>query len=315
MNKDLLNILLKIYGINDIEAEEMMKIIYENKTKFQGFIDKMEELDSFIKKTSGIRYEFYNKKSLELFDNCYANIRKNINYLYTGYFFSTLARNNDLSNRCRINIRMKMDNYEFPLEEHLIKYGIEEIYHHDEIYKEYAKYPDFFAHLTLKSVTRNISMVLRETLNYKLEENNKEIRELFKRYIFNGNENEYKNFYRILVFVRNVFSHNIDYEIRLNEDDYKIQKERLGEKGITFINFKFNKGILIKDDIDINIDFNSLSPGDLYEDKISTKQTILFIMFCHNSILYLNNLRLKPFQMRSDIYFLLNALGKESDMT
>lgn len=123
-----------------------------------------------------------------------------------------------------------------------------------------------------------------------------EIRKLFLKDIFGNNKEVFDNFDGVVRFIRNTFSHNIRDRIDLKIKDYEAQyKYYLKNKRTSIINFFFDyikSPIPIKREtyiIEINIDFNKIKDGVVYTDIISEYQTILFIEFCYNCMIYLKN--------------------------
>lgn len=152
-------------------------------------------------------------------------------------------------------------------------------------------------HFVITNVVRQVSVAIYQGICDKKNKNSKLAKDLFLGIVFENNEDLFKEFCRLTKFIRNVFSHNINDQIKLEETTYDEQKKYLAKEGAAKINFSFNykdykhfkDRMQIKPNtdyiVDININFEKMEPGKLYNDVINEYQNLMFIEFCYNCIL------------------------------
>ncbi|MBW2598889.1 MAG: hypothetical protein JRC60_02065 [Deltaproteobacteria bacterium] len=125
--------------------------------------------------------------------------------------------------------------------------------------------------------------------------NDKEIKKLFLKHIFENDEEACNNFDGVVRFIRNTFSHNIRDRLELREKDSKRQINYLKNKGKSTLDFFFDYAKspiptnIESYTVKIDIDFNQIKDGVVYTDIISEYQTLLFIELCYNCMVYLKD--------------------------
>jgi len=222
---------------------------------------------------------------IEIFDNTIETIVMYHKYLHLGFFYTQLSKRADLSPDA-MNIYIGSGSNPYVLRKHLIQDYLKAIYNESPT-------SDVFPHLILNNAIRGISMAMFEALR------NKEIRILLSDVIFSGDSEAFNNFYEITKFIRHTFSHNMRDSIELKRSDYEgnswKQIDRLTNKGKSSINFFFDYAqspipIMIPDyTLNIDVELDSIQDGVIYTDIISEYQTLLFIEFCYNSMVYIRS--------------------------
>lgn len=221
----------------------------------------------------GGKFMIMNQKSKKIFIDSFETSVMYYRYLHLGCFYSQLSKRESLSCKAK-DIWVNFDKNKFLLREDVIKSSLEDMYNKWQS-------PDFFYHLILNNSIRGITMALFEALKEE------EIKELFLKHFFKNRKEAYDNFEGVLRFIRNTFSHNIRDRIELRKEDY------LRKKGKSNLNFFFdyaefpvpiNKENYI---VKIDIDFDQIKEEVIYTDIISEYQTLLFIEFCYNCMVYL----------------------------
>lgn len=101
----------------------------------------------------------------------------------------------------------------------------------------------------------------------------------FEDYIKKKLNTQFGDYKKLVFFLRNFFSHNIDKQFRIHSEDIASPKSRN-----TLINLKIDSKSLNLSgpeiDLDINLDFSKINGGDKLTDLISLEKIFLFADFC-----------------------------------
>lgn len=218
------------------------------------------------------------QKSIDIFNVINTKIEWYYQYMHIGYFFSHLIKKEDLSVKV-CDLPITIGNKTYILKKDDIRYSLRHMYMWQNSQQ--------FSHLIYVNTTHGIMIAMFEILK-----NNQDVQDLFKEYIFINDEESYWNFREILMFIRDVFSHQYEDKFRLKKDDYERQKKEMKKNGDNIIvDFSFdykNLPVPIEDlPIKIYIDFNNIKEGDLYTEIITDEQTMSFVKLCYNCMQYL----------------------------
>jgi hypothetical protein len=148
-----------------------------------------------------------------LLDDALLLVEQNFYFLHAGEFFDTVSRQTDLSRFYDPRIYKKFDN----ASAYIFNPGIiQEIM--GEALLTPREQPTLFEYFILFNAIRGICMATVEAV--KLESP-------FREYMKTKLGGRFEDFVDIVSFVRNVLSHNIHAEIRLDEKDFKGTRERI----------------------------------------------------------------------------------------
>jgi len=148
-----------------------------------------------------------------LVDDALLLIEQNFYFLHAGEFFDVVSRQTDLSQHYDPRIYKKFDNTSAYLFNPAI---IREIM--ADALQTPEEQPTLFEYFITFNAIRGICMATIEAV--KLESP-------FRKYMQEKLGSRFEDFVDIVSFVRNVLSHNIHAEIRLDEKDFKGTRERI----------------------------------------------------------------------------------------
>ena len=148
-----------------------------------------------------------------LLDDALLLIEQNFYFLHAGEFFDAVSRQTDLSQHYDPRIYKKFDDATAYFFNPAI---IEEIM--EDAAQTPALQPTLFEYFVELNAIRGICMALVEAVKLKSP---------FRTYMQQKLDSRFEDFVDIVSFVRNVLSHNIHAEIRLDEKDFKGTRERI----------------------------------------------------------------------------------------
>jgi hypothetical protein len=204
-------------------------------------------------------------------------VEQNFYFLHVGEFFGTLSKTNDYS-ESQMYIKRDFDKahtYNFnPL---IIKEVLKDSFDSEDItlFEYFVEFNSF----------RGICMAMVEALRLDSP---------FKDFMKSRLQDRYEDFFDITSFVRNVLSHNIHAQIKLNEKDYAGTLKRIRRmKRDTDIFFDFNyvRDLPEISSPDINygftcrIDFKSLEEGMPFLEIISHWELMMLSELCFNLVM------------------------------
>ncbi len=209
------------------------------------------------------------KNSLDLIQSYYR-------FLYLGLFLEDIIKESDFSWLAKdVKIKTWTDT-QFTLKKKTIENLLTEIYNNPE--KQ-----NIFWFFTQISMFRWIAATIKELL---------EVRNDFRSFLQDNLKWQYFQFEQSISFIRNVLSHNTQFNIKLKSHDYKSQKIYLLERGKTNINLNFNYNKIFPKYwswsesywYNIKINFKRLNPWDSFFDIISVHKLFLLSESCYNMI-------------------------------
>ncbi|WP_458701321.1 hypothetical protein ACKGJI_04205 [Sulfurospirillum sp. 1307] len=204
-------------------------------------------------------------------------VEQNFYFLHVGEFFGTLSKTNDYS-ESQMYIKRDFDKahtYNFnPL---IIKEVLKDSFDSEDItlFEYFVEFNSF----------RGICMAMVEALRLDSP---------FKDFMKSRLQDRYEDFFDITSFVRNVLSHNIHAQIKLNEKDYAGTLKRIRRmKRDTdiFFDFKYVRDLPEISSPDINygftcrIDFKSLEEGMPFLEIISHWELMMLSELCFNLVM------------------------------
>lgn len=207
-------------------------------------------------------------------------VEQNFFFLHVGEYFSALSKHEDLSQK-PLQVQRKLDDgqmYEFHggiIHEVLKDASLRQS---DEI--------TLFEYFTEFNAFRGICMAMLEAL--RLEES------AFRNFIQIRFVDDYENLVDILSFVRNVLSHNIHAQIRLNAKDYDGTLKRIRRMSRDpNITFHFNYARDLPEigfpneeyGFTCKIDFSKLQEGMPFLDIISHWELFMLSELCFNLVM------------------------------
>ncbi|MDA3909228.1 MAG: hypothetical protein PF437_09065 [Sulfurimonas sp.] len=218
-------------------------------------------------------------KNSVLLEDALLLIEQNFYFLHGGEFFGDISKREDFS-QSNFNIKRKFDtNQTYSFNGAIIK----------EILKDAHETPQeditLFEYFVEFSAFRGICMAMVEALR---------IQSNFKSFMEERLSDQYEDFFDIISFVRNVLSHNIHAQIKLNEKDYAGTLKRIRRmKRDSNILFNliyardlpeigapdFNYGVTC------SVDFSSLEENMPFLDIISHWELMMLSELCFNFVM------------------------------
>jgi len=221
------------------------------------------------------------QETLIILKDAYETVRMYFMMLHLGSFYSNFSRQENLSLRARtiaISADLSKPEKKYYCDGYFIRDLLQEIYIN-------AHKVDLFNQLVLNNSIRGVAMSIFEALN------NKDIKDLFTKSFFNGDESKFSDFQKIVRFIRNTLSHNIRDRIEIRREDMTY-KGNVTYKGV--VKFQYNYSdfpvlLPIPYSVDIEVDFDKIQDGETYTDVISEYETLLFVELVHNFLFFLKN--------------------------
>jgi len=218
-----------------------------------------------------------NQDSIKAFQDAYEVAVMNFNFLHLGIFYAELSKREKLFEKAPSIIRISSGKY--TLRGDLLREKLNACYGR-------VGQPDFFSNLIITNAVRGISAAIFEVLK------DQSIEGLFKRNIFDNDEDAHNNFRGIVRFIRNTFSHNIRDQIEIRQKDFSRHLNDLRKIGSTELHFSSNYSKWPSStkppyEVGIIVNLGAIKDGSLYTDVISEYQTLLFIEFCYNCMVRL----------------------------
>lgn len=159
-----------------------------------------------------------------------SNIRQNIEllqwyyrYLYLWKFLEQIIKDNDFSQYSTDTLINTWEKTSFLLRWDFIEKTLSDIHQH-------ADKKNIFWYLTEINAFKWIFTVMREMID-----SNKHFQLFLKKKLWE----KYFDFDQIIRFSRNVLNHTINSGLKLKEEDFKIQKDYLKQKGKYTLDFEF----------------------------------------------------------------------------
>lgn len=221
-----------------------------------------------------------------LLDDALLLVEQNFYFLHVGEFFGELSKKEDLSNR-DLNVQRTFDesrNYIF--NSAIIKELLKDATLSNEI--------TLFEYFVEFNVFRGICMAMVEALRLEGP---------FRDFMQIRLGEQFEDFFDLVSFVRNVLSHNIHAQIKLNEKDYAGTLKRIRRhKRDTNILFNFSYANNLPEigspDVNYgftcNVDFEALEEGMPFLDIISHWELMMLSELCFNLVMAYRMLKQLP---------------------
>ena len=200
-----------------------------------------------------------------------------IDTLSVGEFFGELSKKKDYS-KLDLSIKRNFDKTQsYNFNTHIIKELLKDSYKSKEItlFEYFVEFNSF----------RGICMAMVEALRLESP---------FKEYMKSRLKSRYEDFFDITSFVRNVLSHNIHAQIKLNEKDYSgtlKRIRRMKRQSDIFFDFNYARDLPEIGSPDINygftcrVDFKNLKEGMPFLDIISHWELMMLSELCFNLVM------------------------------
>lgn len=207
-------------------------------------------------------------------DDILSLVQQNFYFLHVGKFLDEYIKRHDMSKEARdINI-ICTPHSGYKLSGARIKDSLSEIFNN-------GNQSSFFGHHIAWNAFRGIMMAI-----YEGKEETP-----FRDYLETKlTPDKYKHFEFIISFIRNVLSHNIEDEIRLNKTDFERTRKsfsKVCKTEIAQINFAYSRylpevKIPANYGFTIEVDFSKIKPGERFLDIISEFQLYMLSELCFN---------------------------------
>ncbi len=220
--------------------------------------------------------------SYAIIDDVISQIESNFICLHLGTFFSKFSLEQNLSTSAK-NIKLRFNDWRwFILSWYKIKDSLESLYINQEE-------ENFFSTFIEINAFRGILWAMLEWI-----EKDKKFKRWIEQII---TPNQTEAFRYTLRFTRNIFSHNIDPEMKLHEHDFRELQRKIvlinnwGIKNwVINLNIDYEK-LLPKSWIKnykfkIEIDFNTLKKGTKFYKIVPKADIYMLCEFCYNLIIY-----------------------------
>ncbi len=203
-------------------------------------------------------------------------VEHNFQFLHVGKFFDEYAKRNDIASEAKSLQVSFIDGKTYRLADNRISEALHS-------YFVTPNKPTIFGYLVEWNAFRGIGMAMLEGLKDA---------PLFSDFVKKFLGNRYEHFYHILSFIRNVLSHNIHSEIQLKKDNYEItrnQFKKIDPSGIAKFSIKYADDFPEANSprdygFKIEVDFQSLSPGNRFIEVISEWHLYMFSELCFNLV-------------------------------
>lgn len=204
-------------------------------------------------------------------------VEQNFHFLHVGEFFGELSKKEKLEEKNLAVSRVFDDIHTYSFNPDIIR----------ELLKDANNSKDItlFEYFVEFNAFRGISMAMVEALR---------LESCFREFMKERLGNQFEDFFDILSFVRNVLSHNIHAQIRLNEKDFAGTLKRIRRlKRDTNILFSINYATQLPQisspdmsyGFSCNIDFKSLKEGMPFLEIISHWELMLLCELCFNLVI------------------------------
>ncbi len=204
-------------------------------------------------------------------------VEQNFYFLHVGEFFAELSKQEDFSTK-ELSIKREFEDLKsYSFNPNIIEEVLKDAFGKREItlFEYFVEFNSF----------RGICMAMVEALRLDSP---------FRDYMMTKLGDRYEDFFDIVSFVRNVLSHNIHADIRLNEKDFSGTLKRIRRmKRDTHILFSFNYAIDLPEigspslgyGFVCEIDFEKLKAGMPFLSVISHWELMMLSELCFNLVM------------------------------
>lgn len=230
-----------------------------------------------------------------LLDDALLLVEQNFYFLHMGEFLGKLSKTEDLSDRSLFVVKKYEGNQAYYFNAEIIQ---ELLANARQTQKEDISLFEYFVEF---NAFRGICMAMVESLRFESP---------FKAFMQKLFGEQYENFFDIVSFVRNVLSHNIHSEIRLNEKDFDGTLKRIRRMGRNAnMHFAFQYALNLPElgapndayTFTCKINFESLTEGMPFLEVLGMWDLLMLSELCFNLVMTYRMKEEKSFEERMGV--------------